>query len=75
MLEEGAMRYTTLLATAALALALPFILAHCASVPGRLTCDANSVGKPNSGAPMELWLPPPLWNGKIREKRNRRTEP
>ena len=52
------MRYTTLLATAALALALPFILAHCASVPGPLTYDANSVGKPNSGAPMELWLPP-----------------
>jgi dienelactone hydrolase len=39
-------------------LALPFILAHCASVPGPLTYDANSVGKPNSGAPMELWLPP-----------------
>jgi dienelactone hydrolase len=58
MLEEGSMRYTTLLATAALALALPFILAHCASVPGPLTYDANSVGRPNSGAPMELWLPP-----------------
>src|SRR4029450_7340740 len=58
MLEEGSMRSTTSLATAALALALPFILAHCASVPGPLTYDANSVGKPNSGAPMELWLPP-----------------
>ena len=57
MLEEGSMRYTTLLATAALALALPFILAHCASVQEPLTYDANSVGKPNSGAPMELWLP------------------
>jgi dienelactone hydrolase len=51
------MRYTTLLATAALALTLPFILAHCASVPGPLTYDANSVGKPNSGAAIELWLP------------------
>jgi dienelactone hydrolase len=58
MLEEGSMRHTTLLAAAALALALPFILAHCASVPGPLTYDANSVGKPNSGASMELWLPP-----------------
>ena len=52
------MRWTMLLATAALALPLPFILAHCASVPGPLTYDAKSVGKPNSGAPMELWLPP-----------------
>jgi dienelactone hydrolase len=52
------MRRTTSLAKVALALVLPFILAHCASVPGPLTYDANSVGKPNSGAPMELWLPP-----------------
>ena len=55
------MRYTTLLATAALALALPVILAHCASLqPNRspLTYDAKSVGKPNSGAALELWLPP-----------------
>ena len=49
MLEEGSMRYTTSSAMAALALALPFILAHCASVPGPLTYDANSVGKPGSG--------------------------
>ena len=49
MLEESFMRYTTSLATAALALALPFILAHCASVPRALTYDANSVGKPGSG--------------------------
>lgn len=52
------MRYETSLATAALALALPFILAHCASVPGPLSYDAGSVGKPNRGAAMELWLPP-----------------
>jgi hypothetical protein len=52
------MRCTTSLATAALALALPFVLSHCASVPGPLTYDAKSVGGPNSGAPMELWLPP-----------------
>jgi dienelactone hydrolase len=58
MLEAGSMRYTTSLATAVLALALPFILAHCASVPGPLTYDASSVGKPNSSAAMELWLPP-----------------
>lgn len=58
MLEEGSMRYTTLSVTAALALASPLILAHCTSVPGPLTYDANSVGKPNSGAAMELWLPP-----------------
>ena len=58
MLEEGLHALHDVLATAALALALPFILAHCASVPGPLTYDANSVGKPNSGAPMELWLPP-----------------
>src|SRR5262245_37965202 len=57
----GSMRYTTSLATAAFALALPFILAHCASLqPNRdpLTYDAKSVGKPNSGAALELWLPP-----------------
>jgi dienelactone hydrolase len=58
MLEAGSMRYMTSLATAALTLASPFILAHCASVLEPLTYDANSVGKPNSGAPMELWLPP-----------------
>jgi dienelactone hydrolase len=58
MLEEGSMRYTTSLAKVALALVLPFILAHCASVPGPLTYDAKSVSRPNSGAPMELWLPP-----------------
>ena len=55
------MRCTTSLAMAALALALPFILAHCASLqstPQPLTYDAKSVGKPNSGAPLELWLPP-----------------
>ncbi|SEP16007.1 hypothetical protein SAMN02990966_04185 [Rhodospirillales bacterium URHD0017] len=51
------MRYTTSLATAALALVLPFLLAHCESVREPLTYDANSVGKPNSGAAMELWLP------------------
>jgi dienelactone hydrolase len=58
MLKEDSMRYMTSLATAALALALPFILVHCASVPGPLTYDAKSVGKPNSGAALELWLPP-----------------
>ena len=55
------MRWRTSLATAALALALPFILAHCANLqptPHPLTYDAKSVGKPNSGAPLELWLPP-----------------
>ena len=55
------MRYTTSLATAALALALPLILAHCAnpqSPPQPLTYDARSVGNPNSGAALELWLPP-----------------
>ena len=45
------MRYTTLLATAALAWALPFILAHCASVQEPLTYDANSVGKPTAALP------------------------
>jgi len=41
------------LAKAALTLALPLILAHCASpAPSDkpLTYDAKSVGKPNSGA-------------------------
>jgi len=55
------MRYTTLLARAALALALPLILAHCANLQSTrqpLTYDAKSVGGPNSGAPLELWLPP-----------------
>lgn len=52
------MRSAMLLAKAALALVLPFIVAHCASVPGPLTYDASSVGKPHSGAAMELWLPP-----------------
>jgi dienelactone hydrolase len=55
------MRYATSLAKAALALVLPFILAHCASLQSGgqpLTYDANSVGRPNSGAAMELWLPP-----------------
>jgi dienelactone hydrolase len=55
------MRYRTLLATAALALALPFILAHCASLLSErlpLTYDAKSVGGPNSSAPLQLWLPP-----------------
>jgi dienelactone hydrolase len=54
-------RYTTSLATAALALALPFILTHCAGLQptsSPLTYDAKSVGKPNSGAALELWLPP-----------------
>jgi len=49
------------LAKAALALTLPLVLAYCASLAsdGRaLTYDAKSVGKPNSGAPLELWLPP-----------------
>jgi dienelactone hydrolase len=55
------MRYTTLLARAALALALPLILVHCANLQSTrqpLTYDAKSVGGPNSGAPLELWLPP-----------------
>jgi len=55
------MRYRTLLATAALALALPFILAHCASLLSErlpLTYDAKSVGGPNSSAPLQLYLPP-----------------
>jgi hypothetical protein len=49
------MRYTTLLARAALALALPLILAHCADLQSTrqpLTYDAKSVGGPNSGAPL-----------------------
>ena len=55
------MRYATLLAKAALALVLPFILAHCASLLSErlpLTYDAKSVGGPDSGAPLQLWLPP-----------------
>ena len=55
------MRYTTSLAKAALALVLPFILAHCASLLSErlpLTYDAKSVGGPNSGAPLRLYLPP-----------------
>ena len=43
------MRYATLLAKAALALALPFILAHCASLLSErlpLKYDATSVGGP-----------------------------
>ncbi len=54
------MRYPTLLAKAALALVLPFVLAHCASLQSMrepLTYDANSVGGPNSGAVLELWRP------------------
>jgi dienelactone hydrolase len=54
------MRCTTLLARAALALALPLILAHCANLQSTrqpLTYDAKSVGGPNSGAPLELWRP------------------
>ena len=52
------MRYTTLLARAVFALALPFILAHCAGLqPNRspLAYDAKPVGV-NSGAALELWL-------------------
>lgn len=55
------MRYTTSLATAALAMVLPFILAHCASLLSErlpLTYDAKSVGGPNSSAPLQLHLPP-----------------
>src|SRR5262249_10273185 len=55
------MRYATLLAKAALALVLPFTLAHCASLPSErlpLTYDAKSVGGPNGSAPLQLWLPP-----------------
>src|SRR5262245_28151151 len=55
------MRYSTLLAKAALTLALPFILAHCASMLSErlpLTFDAKSVGGPNSSAPLQLYLPP-----------------
>jgi len=49
------------LATAALALALPFTLTHCAGLQpttSPLIYDDKSVGKPNSGAALELWLPP-----------------
>ena len=55
------MRYTTSLAKVALALVLPFILAHCASLLSDrlpLTYDAKSVGGPDSSAPLQLWLPP-----------------
>jgi hypothetical protein len=51
------MRYATLLAKAALALVLPFILAHCASLLSErlpLKYDEKSVGGPNSGAPLQL---------------------
>jgi dienelactone hydrolase len=44
------MRYATSLAKAALALLLPSILAHCASL--------QSTRQRNSGAALELWLPP-----------------
>ena len=57
----ASMRYTRPLAVAALALALPFILAHCASLLSErlpLKYDAKSVGGPDSGAPLQLWLPP-----------------
>ena len=55
------MRYATSLAKAALALVLPFILAHCASLLSDrlpLKYDAKSVGGPNSSAPLQLYLPP-----------------
>ena len=55
------MRYATLLAKAALALVLPFILAHCASLLSErlpLKYDEQSVGGPNSSAPLQLYLPP-----------------
>ena len=55
------MRYATLLAKAALALVLPFILAHCASLLSErlpLKYDEKSVGGPNSSAPLQLYLPP-----------------
>jgi dienelactone hydrolase len=55
------MRYATLSAKAALALVLPFILAHCASLLSErlpLKYDEKSVGGPNSSAPLQLWLPP-----------------
>jgi hypothetical protein len=48
------MRHTTSLAKAALALVLPLILAHCASLLSErlpLTYDAKSVSGPNSSAP------------------------
>jgi len=55
------MRYATSLAKAALALVLPFILAHCASLLADrlpLKYDEKSVGGPNSGAPLQLYVPP-----------------
>ena len=55
------MRYATSLDKAALALVLPFILAHCASLLSErlpLAYDAQSVGGRNSSAPLQLWLPP-----------------
>ena len=55
------MRYTTSLATAALALVLPCVLAHCASLLSDrlpLKYDEKSVGAPNSSAPLQLYLPP-----------------
>ena len=61
------MRHTTSLAKAAPALVLPFVLAHCASLPSErlpLTYDAKSVGGPNSSIPLQLRLPP--GNGRVR---------
>jgi dienelactone hydrolase len=55
------MRYATSLAKVSLALVLPFLLAHCASLLSErlpLKYDAKSVGGPDSGAPLQLWLPP-----------------
>jgi dienelactone hydrolase len=55
------MRYATSLAKAARALVLPLILAHCASLLADrlpLKYDEKSVGAPNSGAPLQLYLPP-----------------
>ena len=55
------MRSATSLAKAALAVALPFILAHCASLLSNrlpLEYDEKSVGGPNSSAPLQLYLPP-----------------
>jgi dienelactone hydrolase len=54
------MRYATSLAKAARALALPFLLAHCASLVADqlpLKYDEKSVGGPNSSAPLQLYLP------------------
>ena len=51
------MRYTTSLAKVALALVLPFILAHCASLLSErlpLTYDPESDSMPDSSAPLQL---------------------